>query len=379
MPNIIAPCRRDFLKWTAASFALLAGEFCIGGFPRKALAASGDPYLLLCDTDAHLSFAHRQGYVKTVPGSVVGMNVASGETFKIGVPFFGHAITQDPGKTHRIHTFEQWGRSGALMDLKERALINTVSAESGNIFLGHSAFINDSTLVTTEDTYDGDEGHLVLRDSTSLKALQKMSAYGNKPHQCRALDGGKTLLVAHDNSLAWVEMASGKLLHQVILDTRRHTFYTHLDISADGWISAAGEHVVAGHKKSGGGRVMVVSPGGKVFELSIPPGVARDTGQILSIAFLDGSGLVAGTQPDGDAVYVWKYSTQEFVTAVHMPMPCGVIPDNQPSENGQAMLLTSREDRSFWRATIDSNGQLASAPLPSKFGGKGSHLTRIYV
>jgi len=372
------------------SLALLAGGAFLMDSPRAWAAdvASSRELLLVCDTDnlAALSGEVYNVAAMTPPGLVKILDVASARSFKIDTPFFGHTLTQNPDRPHQIATFEKWGRKGALVDLKEKALVAHFETSGDNIFFGHAAYIpGASVLVTSEDNERRTDGQLVVRDSSNMKTIRKFSSYGVKPHESRLVDHGRTLMVLNQGwgdyltNLAWVDMNSGKLLHKIMLNVTPASTFAHMDISHDGWIAVVG-YILPG-QQAASSLFGLIAPDGRVIRLQAPVDMAADLrNEVVGVTFLGKSGLVAVAASHADHVLVWKYKTQEFVASVQTPSPKGIIPDLAALDSKPAVIVSSYKARDLTELIFSPQDKApAIAKTDPSFGGCGSHLVRVYA
>jgi hypothetical protein len=372
--------RRDFLKHTVASLALLVGgapwwlaprHAVAGELPTRMVTPAGREFIMMCDTQKDV-FGLNLPIRVTHPGTVKGLDVASGESFAIDLDFFGHTVTQNPMQPHQVVTFEKWGKRGALIDLHDRSIITTSEASENNVFFGHAAFNADgSILVTSEDTYDRNSGQLVWRNASDLKVIHKSSSYGGFPHECMTPDHGKTLMVANEgdyrvptpSSLVWLDMASGRLLNRVEF-ARPDGGFAHLDISADNWVCLAG--IKTG--KNMRGVVILVSPEGRVMRPEIPDDlVARmKKKEALSVAFLGSSGLVAISLPSANLIVVLDYKKQVVAGVITAALPQGLLP-SLTDLTGRSMIATSYHDKNLIEASVGLDGQTSSTVFNAQF------------
>lgn len=376
--------RRDFLKTT--SLALLAGG-AVWNPLRQAWAfdpALQKEFFVLCDTDKEIIGNRDNVTLVTHSGSVNMLNASSGEIVTIDTPFFGHSVCQNPLRPHQLATFEKWGRRGALIDLKEKTVIAAAEAMEGNVFFGHAVFADDGcALIVAEDNYGRSQGQLVLRDPVTLKPIQKISSHGVEPHDCQSAKDGKSVMVVNEGfqdelaNLAWVETASGKLLHKVMLDIEPGALFAHMSITHDGWICVTGFH--RPYNEAANGRLVFISPDGTVMKHKIPADVvAKLHGEVLSIAFLGQSGLVGITVPDSNMVIVLNYKTGELIHALNIPKPKGILNNLMAPDN--SFYVTSISERNMRKITLMPDGSAPDIQIEkTAFGGLGSHMARIYV
>lgn len=392
--------RRAFLRSTAASLAVMAASVPMSSSPRGALAGQAlaqkgtarlREFILLCDTPIDVPDPNAAGIRITHPGVIKVLDVASGKDFEIDLPFFGHTVTQNPARPEQIVTFEKWGKRGALVDLKQRRVLALTEADAGRTFFGHAIFNTDaSVLITTEDDYNNPDGQVVLRDASTLKVIQKMPSYGVSPHECRTPDHGKTVVVInagdahHPPTLAWIDLASGRLEHQAVVErpSPAPVGYSHFDISYDNWICAGGFRHAApgGHDESPLDLVFFVSPDGNVLRPSFPTKwVDRTQDEALSIAFLGRSGLVGVTVPSLDRIMVLDYRTQTLVDTIQLKKPRGLLPSLGAADKDHGMLASCPDQEGLVSIVTAPGSAPTVHVLNAQFGGRGSHLTRLYM
>lgn len=382
--------RRQFLKMTALSALIMAGGpvaerlLRAGQVQAAPLNVSGGAreYLLLCNTEiappAPRKYAPR-------PGTLNAMDIGSGEVFSVPVPFFGHIAIQNPAQPEQVVLFEQWGTRSALIDIKDRKLLNVASTDYGKTFLGHAVFTEDgSLLVDTEENKAQTQGFLVLRDTTHMNVVETITSYGVAPHECRSLDQGKTLMVAnaghgHETpNVSWVDVKSGKLLHQVEIPAS-DVLYAHLNISHDGWMCVVGTNSVYSKKKSFD-LVTFISPDGKVLPPKLPePVAAKLRNEALSIAFLGNSGLVAVTLPSDNLLLIFDYKTQMLVQAMGLPAPNGILYDTHKPDDEADMIVSLSGTRKMVEIVGKKNTPTVIESIETEFGGNGLHLSRVYA
>jgi hypothetical protein len=173
------------------------------------------------------------------------------------------------------------------------------------------------------------------------------------------------------NNISWLDMESGRLLHTVDLDNSApKTQYAHIDMSFDHWLFVLGI-LREDHETP----IVFVSPEGEVFRPSLPPDILkRITLQALSGAFLGQSGLVAVTVPSSDMVLLLDYKTQALVEVITLPHPMGVIASR--TADAKPGMLVSSHHQLF---SMDAKFKMTVMRASAKFGGNGSHVTRMYV
>lgn len=391
--------RRDFLKLSASSLAVVAGSPLVWSRRPVFAADKGREFLMFCDSDAI------PGDLPNTPtadsGTVKGLDVASGESFAIDVPFFGHTVTQNPVRPHQVVSVEKWGSRGALIDIQSHTILETAAALDQHTFFGHSSFTPDGELlIASEDTYEKDNGKLSVRDARSLKIVRTLSGYGAHPHECRLLKDGTTILIANQGvpeknikpNLAWIDLATGKLLNSLEYSpptpdgqTDRHFIgsFGHFDVAYDGWVccgglgtsnrrhrpaSLNGPHAVIGF----------VSPAGKMYFPDLPEEVAPHMlGEGLSVAVLGETGLAAVTISAGSMCLIFDYKTQKLVHRIKKAHVKGVQPLRDTADAGNGVILLSRKE--LTEADFHTGAEPSVSSFNADVHGIGSHLKRLYV
>ena len=382
------PSRRQFLKMSAASMALLAGgpaaRFLIGSAEAAIInAAPGRETLFLCDSDKDLRA--KNGLRVTHPGTIRMLDVESGDISDIKVPFFGHTVTQHPAHPEQVVSFEKWGRGGALFDTKDKKLLTMIEPADNKVFFGHSAFSKDGAImVTTESNYDQTSGLLGFRTTSDMKVIQKYESFGMVPHEVRTPDEGKTLMVVNKgdddmgvgSNISWVDWDSGKLLNKIEFGIDSNVIYGHCAVSYDNWVCVSG----LTKRKHFTNLVVLINPQGEVVPPKIPADIKkRLKGEALSIAFLGQSGLVAVTVTKADLVLLIDYKTQTLVDAIPIGIPNGILPVLDGNDETPSMLVTSAKNRDLDRATVQKGQPSVVTQANAKFGGIGTHLMRLYI
>lgn len=386
------PSRRDFLKLTTASLALLAGgasaRLLTGLAYAQETTPAGRELILLCDSDTEVE--PKNNFRITHKGAINIFDVAANTVSAIEIPFFGHTTNQHPKHPELVVTFEKWGKRGALVDVKNKKLVSLIASAEGKSFFGHAAFNTDgSVMAVTENNYQETEGLLSFRDTSSMKVVGKCSSYGVVPHECRTPDGGKTIMVVNKgdkrasrhaertgSNISWIDWNSGKLINQVAFDRNNNVLYGHCDMSFDSWVCVSG----VTEEKVFSDLIVLISPDGQLMPVKLPKNIAdRMKGEALSIAFLGHSGLVGVTVTKANLVLLIDYKTQELVEAIHIPIPNGILPVLDGNDVEPSMLVTSKQNRNISVVSTKKGASPDVRIMSTAFGGIGTHLSRIYV
>jgi hypothetical protein len=376
--------RRVFLKTTAVSTALWAtcntGTF----FTRRVLAdnsQSQKELLLLCGSEQDLptteAYFGSKGYLKV-------LDLSTRQPYRIDVPFWGHTANPNPIRPYLVAVFQKRGHHGGLVNLRDKTFIVAATPSDDNRFYGHCAFVKDgSVIVTSENSEHGTEGFLVVRDPLTLKIIDRMSSGGSYPHDCKFVESDVIVVVNEgrggaENSgrpnLAWVSIQSGKIVDRIYLDDEPNVFFKHVEISSDNWICVAG--YVAGDR--GGARAVMISPDRQVKPLEITADMADE---LLSIAFVGKTNILAGTMALSDIIGFWDYKTQKLIAVTKIPKhPTGLLYDRQSQDHESGVIVSTYEGEDLTKINIvPEQEKITSTLFKGQFGGRGSHLARSYI
>lgn len=306
---------------------------------------------------------------------------ASGWHQEIPTAFYPHGIHFHPQQPQRLALFEKKGPGACELDLHQRQPVRTIDPRPGRHFYGHGCYSADNRyLFSTETRLEDGRGFIGMRDADSLEYLGDFPSFGREPHECKLIDQGKVMVITNAGGpagqespcVSWVETHSGQLLHQTFL-TNPDLNTGHLAIAADGAL------VVASAPRSGlaagaPGGVSIQPRGGDMISMAAPAAVvAAMTGEALSIAIENASGLALVTHPDADMVTLWSIQDQQFVARIAMDKPRGVC-----ISDGHFLVCGGRLQPQLFRlaATADRAVMAQTVPelLPLPCWITGSHL-----
>jgi len=268
--------------------------------------------------------------------AMVNLDAESPQAETFPLTFLGHGISFDPRNRFRAAVFEKKGPGACLVDLQARQVVQPITSPSSRRFYGHGAYSADGGLLyATESLIEDDfAGVLSVRDAVSLQELGLIPTHGVSPHDCLFIDEGKTLVVSNGGGpldggdapcVCYVELASGKLLDKVVLDSVRHNT-GHIALSARGdlaVISAPRDGLPNPNEQLGA--VSLRPVGGEITTVKRPGTVVqRMLGETLSLTILEKSQTVVTTNPLGNLVSMWHLIDATFVGKIELPGPRGV-------------------------------------------------------
>tara|TARA_B110000238_G_C16112061_1_gene433136 strand:- start:405 stop:1502 length:1098 start_codon:yes stop_codon:yes gene_type:complete len=232
--------RRQFL-------ALTSGVMLLN--PSSLLALPGTQKILGCRSDR----AGKHFF------SVIDQNTKT--EINILLPQRGHGVCTTTEGNHAAVFARRPGDYVWVVDLNTQQVSHKINATSQRHFYGHGVFTNDgSTLLCSENAYDEGKGVIGVYDVyDNFTRVGEFESFGIGPHEIKLLSDGETLVVANGGiqthpdmprvklnletmraNLAYIDIASGRLLHKHELDANLHQLsIRHIDISSNDSVAIA--------------------------------------------------------------------------------------------------------------------------------------------
>jgi hypothetical protein len=254
----------------------------------------------------------------------------------IPLSFLAHGVAIDPNDAGRAAVFEKKGPGACLVDLRARAVLRPIETPPSRRFYGHGAFSADGSLLySTESLIEEDNaGVLVVRDAQTLKELGTVRTHGAAPHDCQLIDGGRTMVIANGGgaitggappSVSFVDVASERLLDQVVLESPRiNAGHVALTPSGDlALVSAPRDGLPAPNQQLG---AVTLRPAGGAARTMTEPAevVGRMRGETLSVVINEADRVVLATHPLGDCVSVWGLDDGACLGTIELSGPRGI-------------------------------------------------------
>jgi hypothetical protein len=261
------------------------------------------------------------------------VDFGGGEIALTATTFLPHGVAIDPLDPNRLVTFQKIGVGCCEIDLAARTVIRTIVPTEGRWFYGHGAFSSDGKLLYSTETVNSEErGVIGVRDASTFEYLGEFPTFGENPHDCHLIEGGKVLLVTNGGGaldsrlrpcVTWVEIESRKLLDKREIASER--FNTgHLCLAGDGGLAV----VSAPRKGLTDKDLGAVSLGRSHDQLQTmqepQPVTSRMIGEALSVAIHEPTQIAAVTHPFGDMVTFWSMRTFDFLKKLDLPRARGV-------------------------------------------------------
>lgn len=267
--------------------------------------------------------------------ALVDLDAKQRERKEIALAFFAHGITPNPIAPERAVLFEKRGAGACEVDLVQRTVLRTITTPAARRFYGHGAFSADASLLYATESIVAEryKGVIAVRDGKTFAELGFFPTYGDAPHDCKLVDGGKVLAITNGGGdangsapcVTYVDVKSEKLIEKVELtDPKLNT--GHLAINARGdlaVISAPREGTPKPETERGG--ISLRKRGSKLSTMSEPKDLtSRMLGETLSLAIHEPTNVVMATTPMGHVVTCWNLKTQKLVKSFELPHPRGV-------------------------------------------------------
>ncbi len=313
-----APSRRALLKALAAA-AALRPAVSLGGRARRGVVIGS------------LRGVDRRRDVPVYAVVLIDLDTQKRRT--VTLDFFAHGFALDPRSRRRALLFEKKGPGACEVDLVTGERLRPLKTSAERAFYGHGAFSRDgATLFVAENTLQTRQGLVSIWDGVTLAPLGEFPTYGQNPHDCQLIDGGKTLVVTNGGGafpegdapcVTFIDIATRKLLEKVSPDSARINA-GHVAISrkrAVALISAPRD----GLPKTDPGAVSLRDVKGPLVTLTEPAGVTGAMrGETLSLSLHEPLSRLATTNPDGNQLAFWDVRSHALLKAVTLESARGV-------------------------------------------------------
>jgi len=304
-----------------------------------------------------------------LPGRRVGLTPTT---------FLPHAVAVDPLDASRVVAFEKIGPGCAEIDLASGRVTRGIRPAEGRWFYGHGAFSADGQLLYSTETVNARESGVIgVRDAKTLAYLGEFPTFGENPHDCRLIDGGRVMVVTNGGGalgtdmrpcVTYVDVASRQLLEKQALSSDR--FNTgHLALGESGAL------VIVSAPRKGLtdrdlGAVSLRRGRDPLRTMAEPAAVAaRMLGEALSVEIHEPSGVAAVTHPMGGMVTFWSLADFTLAKVLDLPRPRGLA----LTRDGKRFLLSYGESAELVEVDPDTLEVRPGTALHQSFL-TGSHL-----
>jgi uncharacterized protein len=265
------------------------------------------------------------------------MSLGKREPKLIDLDFFPHGFAIDPVNPSRIASFQKIGLGAALVDLASGRVLQPIPKHGEQLFYGHGAFTADGKLLlSTERDEKAQRGLIGIRDSKSLAYLGEFPSFGDSPHDCHLIEGGKTLVVANgDGSVAYIDLKSQKLLEKLTIPNLRFNAGHLQPLPQRKVIAVSAPAKGLGEQDLGG--VSVRLSKASWASLNQPMDVvSKMVGEALSVSVSLKHGVFGVTHPSANLVTFWSLDQANSLGSLSMIRPRGI----EVSVDGSKFLLS---------------------------------------
>lgn len=277
---------------------------------------------------------------------LAGLTSIGDITFTIPLPARGHAAAAHPERAEAVAFARRPGTFSLVLDCRDGAIINTLTAPEGRHFYGHGTFSADgNTLFTSENSYEVGEGVIGLWDVTqNYTRIGEFSSGGIGPHDLKLMPDGQTLVVANGGIETHPDMGRSKLnipvmepnlsylstngtpLEQVTLPPALHkNSIRHLAVRPDGLVAFAMQW--QGPKTEAPPLLGLHRRNATVDLLTATEQVHRAMqGYAGSVAISGDGHFAATTSPGGNLAQVFDIKTGALIVSHKLDDVCGIGP-----------------------------------------------------
>lgn len=249
--------------------------------------------------------------------AVIDLDRSAPAAEPVPTDFLPHGLAFHPRDRHRVAAFEKHGPGACEVDLGARAVRRRIVTAPHRSFYGHGAYSPDgAVLFATETVRETRAGVLLARDAETLSVLGEVPTHGLAPHDCTLRPDGVMVVTnggggidddapAARPCVTWVELATGRLLERLPLDSPRYNT-GHLALGDGGALAVVSAPRDGLAPSAHRGALTLRAPGRAALTLEAPrPVVDRMLGETLSVLLDETRDLVAATNPLGDLLSFW--------------------------------------------------------------------------
>jgi len=255
------------------------------------------------------------------------------QQLEIPLEFHFHGFVPNPKVPARAILFEKHGPGACEVDLAAGKVLRAITPSADRSFYGHGAYTADGgVLYATETRRDG-TGLITIRDGRTFALIGELPTFGARPHDCRLIDGGATLVVTNGGgklddaepapSVTYIDLRAQKLIERLEFSTSRINA-GHLDIGPRGELAIVSAPRRGLPVSEHGG--LTIRNADKRFVTVTEPAATtgKMVGEVLSVCIHGASGVVGVTTPDGNLLSFWDMKTRRLLKHVDVDSPRGI-------------------------------------------------------
>lgn len=259
---------------------------------------------------------------------LLGLGANGQLAYCLPVPYRAHDARR-LDERFAIYLARRPGRHCYIVDMQERRVAATLTAEDGQHFCGHGVLDKEGHLLLTSYAFERQMGVVnVYEASAPFRKIREFDTHGLDPHQLAFLPDGETLVVANggiltseremldldamEPSLAYFDAKSGSLLHQVF-PPHHQISLRHLAVASDGSVIVGAQTHTPGIEDSPHPLVFRHHMGSALQELGASPADWRSMDQYIASVAVSADGRFAlTTTPRGSLVSLWSLESNRI-------------------------------------------------------------------
>lgn len=277
---------------------------------------------------------------------------------------FPHSIIRSPHNSASAVIAPREESLALVVDLANGKVLRRLELANGEYFYGHGFFEPKGTSIFLTGSDSAGKGFFREFDS-DFNPIGDIDTFGESPHDCALIDGGKTIVVANtawhsrgdfnlkkSSSISYIDFASRKLVDQIKLPMG-YLAFQHLVCLETGDLIAACDDYSKNIQRHGGASLLAYRRRNGPLEFLACPLEFRKrmAGNALSIAWDVASQTVVTTTPNGPLT-VWSLKSMSAIRQkLDNRHPHGVT----LTEASEFLVTTANSG--IWRATL-TNGEL---------------------
>jgi len=261
------------------------------------------------------------------------------------LPARGHGVSVDEQQRHAAVFARRPGDFVWIVDLRNRRVLQKISAAPGRHFYGHGVFTPAGQLLCSESAFDSGLGVIgIYQADQNFRRVGEFLSGGIGPHEIRLLGNRQTLVVANGGilthpdlprvkenlatmrpNLAYLDIGSGKLLHTHEPPAQWHQLsIRHIAVSPDDRVAIAMQYEGLPYKQP---PLIALHQGDQALKLlSAPAKVQRRMKNYCgSVEFCTDGSRFAVSSPRGGLVTYWSAEGQ-FLGQHKQADVCGISP-----------------------------------------------------
>lgn len=276
------------------------------------------------------------------------VDLDAGTVERVPLDFLAHGFSVNPRAPEQVIVFEKRGPGAALIDLRARRRVGVIKCRAGRAYYGHGTYTPDGAHVLVVETeLATGAGVVSVRQADTYKEIDHFPTYGERPHDCVPIDGGRVLVFTNGGgqldatsdgalpSVTYVEASSRKLLERVPMTTPALNA-GHAALAADGSLVVVSAPRDGLPPETSPGGIHLRAPGRPLARLRASDAIEpRVIGESLSVKIHEEGKVFAVSNPSGDVVTFFALDDGAFRGSFDLAGPRGL----EVTRDGRAFVI----------------------------------------